>query len=870
MDLHLHTPASIDYKQPNVTYLDLLKKAEEKNLDVIAFTDHNTATGYARYLEEVESLELLERLGRLRDDERERLAEYRRLQDKILLLPGFEFTATLGFHILGIFPPDTTVRELEHLLLLLRVPAEKLDQGSGEVGATTDALTAYRMISEAGGMAIAAHANSSHGVAMPGFDFGGQTRIAYTQDPNLLALEVTDLESKSRRRTAAFFSGTKPEYPRRMHCIQSSDSHKLTFDARYKNEMGVGDRATEILLDDLSYEAIRDVFIGNDFARTRPYRPEEEEPYDPIREAREQGDTLVQAFHERLHEKRGVTRSILEDVVALANTNGGTIYIGANANVKQAVLGVDRPEQAGVELRSIISKEITPPLEVQVDVVKSQGKNLLQLIVPRGSEAPYALEGTYIYVRSENETGLAMRDEVVQLVRDALAVEFAAAGTVPVVAERRPLEEEQVAPAEAVVAAPGVSLIPPVEPPRTGVEIVSSEVRKGIAYYSVRDLRNNRIVQNVTRASARRLWQYAIEEQEKHTCDPAKVLWIGNIGICKSHKRGGKTRYDLVQRVDGKIFTYYGVTDDGIHGEWRRLVDGETAVDIEAAESEAPEFGLPATEETEGAAELRATADMFEQPAIVEGDVVEDAPSEPAAAQVAEAEGAYPFTSEAGESAETGPEPEAERAPEQEIPEARAEEPAAWEKPTIESWAAHTAPAEEIRPESTASMPAPEQAHAAPLPPDELPPPEHVPAREPPTEETPSRAEEMRRSAEDVTGETETEVTLEVAVEETPGESAAVAESEEHAETRPTPPVSERLVPPPPPARKSRAQEWRELLDRKIAEAQAAQQAAKRRDQAAMPPPPVEPARGTEQTEGTGEPREADNRSHDGTPPVVP
>ena len=65
MDLHLHTPASIDYKQQNVTYLDFLKKAEEKNLDIIAFADHNTAIGYAHYLEEVESLELLERLNRL-------------------------------------------------------------------------------------------------------------------------------------------------------------------------------------------------------------------------------------------------------------------------------------------------------------------------------------------------------------------------------------------------------------------------------------------------------------------------------------------------------------------------------------------------------------------------------------------------------------------------------------------------------------------------------------------------------------------------------------------------------------------------------------------------------------------------------------
>ncbi len=584
MDLHLHTPASIDYKQQNVTYLDFLLKAEEKNLDIIAFADHNTATGYARYLEEVESLELLERLKRLRDDERKRLDEYRRLREKILILPGFEFTATLGFHILGIFPPDSTVRELEHLLLSLRVPPDKLDQGSGEVGATTDALTAYRMINEAGGLAIAAHANSSHGVAMPGFDFGGQTRIAYTQDSNLHALEVTDLDSKSRRRTAVFFSGTKPEYPRRMHCIQGSDAHKLVFDQRHKNEMGVGDRATEILLDEASFEAIRDVFLGNDFSRTRPYRPAAEEPFDPLREAREEGDTLVQSFHERLTEKRGVARGILEDVVALANTNGGTIYIGASANVKAAVAGVDRPERAIVELRAAISKDINPPLEVQIEVLKSQGRSVLQLIVPRGSDVPYALESSYLYVRSENETGLAVRDEIVQLVRDALAVEFAA--TVPVApSEPRPVKPH-VEPTEVKPAAPAEPSVPTIAPPRTGVELVSSDVRKGVRYYSVRDLRNMRVVHNVTLASARRLWQYAIEEAEKNPCNPKKVEWVGDIGVWKKYKRGGKERQDLVQRVGDQLFVYYGVTEDGVHGPWRRLVEGEGAAEIETPEIE--------------------------------------------------------------------------------------------------------------------------------------------------------------------------------------------------------------------------------------------------------------------------------------------
>jgi schlafen family protein len=573
MDLHLHTPSSADYKQPDISYLDFLRRAEEKNLDIIAFADHNSVSGYARFLEEFESLEMLERLKRLRDDERKRLVEYRRLREKILILPGFEFTATLGFHILGIFPPDTSVRELEHLLLTLRVPADKLDEGSGEVGATVDALTAYRTINDAGGIVIAAHANSSHGIAMVGTDFGGQTRIAYTQDPNLHALEVTDLESRSRRRTATFFNGSKLDYPRRMHCIQGSDAHKLVFDTRYKNEMGLGDRATEILIDEVSFDAIKQVLEGKDYTRTRPARgagAAAVDISDPLRPMREQGNSLVQAFHERLSDRRGMAHSILEDIAAMANTNGGMIYVGASSNARGAIAGVDRAEAAIGELRAAIAKQITPALDVQIDTMKSQGKTVLRIIVPRGAQTPYTLDAAHIYVRAAGKSNLATREEIVQLVRDSLSVELAATGQTPEVQR----VEEAVA-----------EIMPLVDPPHTGVEIATTEVRKGVQYHSVRDLRNRRVVHNVTRMSARHLWQYAVDEYEKNPVDVGKVQWKDDLGIWKAYSHGGKTRYDLVQRTGGKLFVYYGVTEDGLHGPWRNLVGVQPTAPIRVGET---------------------------------------------------------------------------------------------------------------------------------------------------------------------------------------------------------------------------------------------------------------------------------------------
>jgi len=566
VDLHVHTPASACYQQPEVTFLDILLRAEARGLDVVALTDHNTVAGYGAMRREIEQLLFLERLERLRPVEKEQLEEYRRLSEKLLVLPGFEFTATLGFHILGVFSERTSVRELEHILLDLRIPPDKLDLGSSEVGATADVLQAYRVIANAGGIAIAAHANSTHGVAMQDFDFGGQTKISYTQDPHLHALEVTDLESRRRRSTATFFNGSKPEYPRRMHCIQGSDAHRLMRDPDDPANVGVGDRAAEMLLPEVTFEAIGAVFLGNDFARTRPYRPSTA-PFDHVRSAREQGASIVQSFHESMPRKGGRMLAVLRDIVAFANTNGGTIYVGLSANPRALPSGVERPEEAISDLKAEIGRQITPPIEVAVDVLQSDGKSVVRIAVPRGESIPYALEGSRIFVRQESETSLAQRDEIVQMVRRAREREgkVVAPGAEPAAAEPVP-----------AVVAPLEAPTDGVEPPRTGVEIVETEERKGTVYHTMRDLRNGSQVQNVTRSSARRLWQYAISRKEKHQIDEAEIAWVGDLGLLRKYQQGRRTRYDLVQRLpDGDLRVYYGVTEEGIHGPWKAVVGSE-------------------------------------------------------------------------------------------------------------------------------------------------------------------------------------------------------------------------------------------------------------------------------------------------------
>jgi hypothetical protein len=566
IDLHLHTPSSVDYQEPGVTYLDILQRAEARGIDIIAFSDHNTVAGYRQMIEIVEQLEFLERSNRLTPEEQQQLEEYRRLFKKILVLPGFEFTATFGFHILGIFPETKPIREIEHILLDLNIPSEQLDYGSDTVGATTDVIGAYEAIAGAGGLAIAAHANSTHGVAMRGFTFGGQTRIAYTQDPNLIALEVTDLEKKGRRTTADFFSGTKPEYPRRMHCIQGSDAHRLISDRSRKGNLGVGERPTDVLIPEVSFDSLKDLLSNNDFSRTRPHRQKAEPAFDFIQSARDEGSNIVQDFHESASVRGGRLYAVIADISAFANTNGGTLFLGLNADQKKPITGISKPNQAITQLEKEIGNRISPHLHCTIDSHETGGKTILRVLVPRGEDPPYVVDDYKIYVRAESETSQAVRDEIVGLVRRGKSdskVVFSKEAT-PEVKEVVHTSRESVDLDEVMA-------------PRTGVEVVGVEERDAGSFYTVRDLRNGNMVKNVTLKSARRLWHYALTQYASLPDDlkKAEIEWLGDYGLLGKRKQGKRLNYDLVERTAVGNRYYFGVNDDGIHGPWKQLVGQE-------------------------------------------------------------------------------------------------------------------------------------------------------------------------------------------------------------------------------------------------------------------------------------------------------
>jgi hypothetical protein len=73
------------------------------------------------------------------------------------------------------------------------------------------------------------------------------------------------------------------------------------------------------------------------------------------------------------------------------------------------------------------------------------------------------------------------------------------------------------------------------------------------------------------------LWHYAITRFAKLSADPSQesIQWQGEFGLIRSYQQGESKRYDFIQRVQSDYRYYFGVTDDGIHGPWRKLVGQE-------------------------------------------------------------------------------------------------------------------------------------------------------------------------------------------------------------------------------------------------------------------------------------------------------
>lgn len=108
---------------------------------------------------------------------------------------------------------------------------------------------------------------------------------------------------------------------------------------------------------------------------------------------------------------------IAQEIVALANTDGGTIIFGVNDQLR--VEGIDDPESVQDELVRICREDITPPIFPFVDrIAFDSGRRIVALDI-ENKRRPYRTNDGRFFIRIGSQKREATREELSNLIDEA-------------------------------------------------------------------------------------------------------------------------------------------------------------------------------------------------------------------------------------------------------------------------------------------------------------------------------------------------------------------------------------------------------------------------------------------------------------------
>jgi hypothetical protein len=218
VDLHVHTALSACYREKGATAERIVDAAIEAGLDAVAITDHNTTAAI---------------------DQVKRAAGNRGL----VVFPGVEVSTAWG-HVLAIFDADAANKAVDGMLERIGITRDAGGDGGRLSKCRMDEV--FRAISEAGGLAIAAHVDRwPTGVLHAGASVGDRVRLLSCE--YLSAVEITIPGDRS-----LWNDGRIPNISTKLACVQSSDAHAPHEIGRRRVVMKMGKASLDGIRDALS------------------------------------------------------------------------------------------------------------------------------------------------------------------------------------------------------------------------------------------------------------------------------------------------------------------------------------------------------------------------------------------------------------------------------------------------------------------------------------------------------------------------------------------------------------------------------------------------------------------------------------------
>lgn len=116
------------------------------------------------------------------------------------------------------------------------------------------------------------------------------------------------------------------------------------------------------------------------------------------------------------------TSDLKKEIVALANTNGGTIYIGVQDSGE--IVGLDNADFVMQQISSSLRDSIRPDISMftYIELMQEDSKFFIKLTVSQGTKKPYyladkGLKPTGVYVRSGTTSAPASEDAIRMMIK---------------------------------------------------------------------------------------------------------------------------------------------------------------------------------------------------------------------------------------------------------------------------------------------------------------------------------------------------------------------------------------------------------------------------------------------------------------------
>ena len=121
--------------------------------------------------------------------------------------------------------------------------------------------------------------------------------------------------------------------------------------------------------------------------------------------------------------KSQVVGDICKEIIAFANSKGGTLYIGVEDNGN--VVGVENADKVTLQLSNMVRDSIKPDVTmfIHYETLWVEGKSIIAATVQKGTDRPYylgskGLKPTGVYVRNGNSTDPATDTAIRRMIKE--------------------------------------------------------------------------------------------------------------------------------------------------------------------------------------------------------------------------------------------------------------------------------------------------------------------------------------------------------------------------------------------------------------------------------------------------------------------